>query len=29
LIERSRDGGVTWTLGGFVTFQPEPNASSR
>jgi hypothetical protein len=29
LIERSRDGGVTWTLGGFVTFQPDPNASSR
>jgi hypothetical protein len=29
LIERSRDGGLTWTLGGFVTFQPDPNTSSR
>jgi hypothetical protein len=24
LIERSRDGGKTWTLGGFVSFQPAP-----
>jgi hypothetical protein len=22
LIERSRDGGTTWTLGGFVAFKP-------
>jgi hypothetical protein len=29
LIERSRDGGATWTLGGFVTFQPDPDAESR
>lgn len=29
LIERSRDGGATWTLGGFVTFQPDPDAGSR
>jgi hypothetical protein len=29
LIERSRDGGATWTLGGFVTFQPDPSARSR
>ncbi|MFL5447172.1 MAG: hypothetical protein ACJ8A6_10040 [Gemmatimonadales bacterium] len=25
LIERSRDNGVTWTLGGLVTFQPDPS----
>jgi hypothetical protein len=24
LIERSRDGGTTWTLGGFVKFRPDP-----
>lgn len=24
LIERSRDGGKTWTLGGFVRFKPSP-----
>jgi hypothetical protein len=24
LIERSRDGGATWTLGGVVTFKPMP-----
>ena len=24
LIERSRDGGATWALGGFVTFKPGP-----
>ncbi|HEX7336075.1 MAG TPA: hypothetical protein VF252_02610 [Gemmatimonadales bacterium] len=29
LIERSRDSGVSWTLGGFVTFQPDPNVRSR
>ncbi len=27
LIERSRDGGATWTVGGYVTFQP--TAGSR
>jgi hypothetical protein len=26
LIERSRDGGKTWTLGGFVRFQPSSSA---
>lgn len=25
LIERSRDGGATWVLGGFVTFTAEPS----
>ena len=29
LIERSRDGGVTWILGGFVTFQADPSTGSR
>jgi hypothetical protein len=24
LIERSRDGGATWTVGGLVTFKPVP-----
>jgi hypothetical protein len=24
LIERSRDGGASWVLGGFVTFKPVP-----
>jgi hypothetical protein len=28
LIERSRDGGVTWTLGGFVTFRRVSGAGS-
>lgn len=29
LIERSRDGGTTWTLGGFVRFQHGPAAGRR
>lgn len=29
LIERSRDAGATWTLGGFVTFQAVPASGSR
>jgi hypothetical protein len=29
LIERSRDAGATWTLGGFVTFRPSHGASTH
>jgi hypothetical protein len=29
LIERSRDAGATWTLGGFVSFRAVPDAGSR
>lgn len=29
LIERSRDGGATWILGGIVRFEPDPEARRR
>jgi hypothetical protein len=29
LIERSRDGGATWTLGAFVTYRPAPAADTH
>lgn len=29
LIERSRDGGATWTLGAFVTYRSVPAAGTR
>ena len=29
LIERSRDGGATWTLGGFVMYQAAPTRGRR
>jgi hypothetical protein len=29
LIERSRDRGATWTLAGFVRYQPVPDVESR